>query len=79
MSGSPSPRLPARRVRQTAYVPLPSPLLSVCEISLSLSLSWLAQWFDEHQQNYEALDIHLKKLHQAIEGMISSRKGHSHT
>jgi sorting nexin-1/2 len=31
-------------------------------------------WFDEHQQNYEALDTHLKKLHQAIEGMLSSRK-----
>lgn len=31
-------------------------------------------WFDEHQQNYEALDIHLKKLHQAIEGLISCRK-----
>jgi sorting nexin-1/2 len=31
-------------------------------------------WFDEQQQNYEALDTHLKKLHHAVEGMIVSRK-----
>lgn len=31
-------------------------------------------WFDEQQQNYEALDGHLRKLHIAIEAMIVSRK-----
>ncbi len=35
----------------------------------------LLQWFDEQQQSYELLDSHLKKLHQAIETMISCRKG----
>lgn len=31
-------------------------------------------WFEEQQQNYEVLDTHLKKLHQAVETMINCRK-----
>jgi len=31
-------------------------------------------WFEEQQQDYEVLDDHLKKLHSALEVMISNRK-----
>jgi len=37
----------------------------------------LVQWFEEKEQDYEVLDSQLKKLHQALELMIASRKGDS--
>ena len=46
-------------------------------MSLSCLCVCLVQWFEEKEQDYEVLDSQLKKLHQALELMIASRKGDS--
>lgn len=44
-------------------------------MNLSCLCVCLVQWFEEKEQDYEVLDSQLKKLHQALELMITSRKG----
>ena len=39
------------------------------------ALCCLFQWFEEKQQQVEALDVQLRKLHSSIEALVTYRKG----
>jgi hypothetical protein len=38
-------------------------------------LLWLLQWFEDKQQQIEALDVQFHKLHGSLEALVAHRRG----